>query len=220
VGTTQSSGYPTYAAYQSTLSGASDAVLTKVTADGSAAVFSTFLGAGGDEAAYGVGLDNNGLITATGSTTSTTRFPNAGSPFQAGYGGGTSDGWVARFTGTGTLDYSGYFGGTATDVGRAVSVDALGAADIAGYTNSSSGFPLKNPYQSTLGGATGTMQYSTYDGWVARILPGLAPPVITGVSTDSGSSSSDRITNDQTLVLSGTAWPGATVTLDRVGAGT
>ncbi len=45
-------------------------------------------------------------------------------------------------------------------------------------------------------------------------------PVFTAVSTDTGSSSSDRITNDTTLAFNGTAEPGTTVTLTRVGTGT
>src|SRR5439155_21491984 len=44
-------------------------------------------------------------------------------------------------------------------------------------------------------------------------------PVITGISTDSGSSSSDGITSDQTLILSGTAEANSTVTVTRVGTG-
>jgi hypothetical protein len=46
-----------------------------------------------------------------------------------------------------------------------------------------------------------------------------ATPAITGIATDTGSSSSDRITNDQTLVLSGTAEANSTVTVSRVGVG-
>lgn len=47
----------------------------------------------------------------------------------------------------------------------------------------------------------------------------LAPPVIAGITTDSGASSTDRITNDTTLVFNGTASNGATVTLTRAGVG-
>lgn len=48
---------------------------------------------------------------------------------------------------------------------------------------------------------------------------GLASPVFTAISTDSGSSSTDRLTNDATLVLSGTAPSGATVSVSRAGLG-
>ncbi len=48
---------------------------------------------------------------------------------------------------------------------------------------------------------------------------GLAAPVFTAISTDSGSSSSDRLTNDTTLTLSGSAPAGATVSVTRAGVG-
>lgn len=47
----------------------------------------------------------------------------------------------------------------------------------------------------------------------------LASPVLAGITTDSGASSTDRITNDTTLVFNGTALPNATVTLTRAGVG-
>lgn len=48
---------------------------------------------------------------------------------------------------------------------------------------------------------------------------GLATPVFTAISTDSGVSATDRLTNDTTLVLSGSAPNGATVVISRAGAG-
>ena len=47
----------------------------------------------------------------------------------------------------------------------------------------------------------------------------IAAPVITAVSDDTGASATDRITRDTTLILSGTAAAGTTVTLSRAGAG-
>ncbi len=46
-----------------------------------------------------------------------------------------------------------------------------------------------------------------------------AAPVITTIVTDSGSSPSDRVTSDQSLVISGTAEANSTVTLSRSGVG-
>lgn len=48
---------------------------------------------------------------------------------------------------------------------------------------------------------------------------GLPAPTIATISTDSGASSSDRITNDTTLSFSGTAPASSTVSLTRVGVG-
>ncbi|MES2925055.1 MAG: Ig-like domain-containing protein [Verrucomicrobiota bacterium] len=44
-------------------------------------------------------------------------------------------------------------------------------------------------------------------------------PAFTGISTDSGNSSSDRLTNDTTLTLSGTATASSTVSVTRYGVG-
>lgn len=48
---------------------------------------------------------------------------------------------------------------------------------------------------------------------------GVASPVFTAISTDSGASASDRLTNDTTLTLTGTAPSGATVSITRAGVG-
>jgi len=50
----------------------------------------------------------------------------------------------------------------------------------------------------------------------AAILPAVA---ITGITEDSGASNSDGVTNDSTLVISGTAGVGSSVTVTRVGTG-
>ncbi|MFT3786743.1 MAG: Ig-like domain-containing protein [Tepidisphaeraceae bacterium] len=46
-----------------------------------------------------------------------------------------------------------------------------------------------------------------------------AAPTFTGISDDTGSSSSDRTTSDNTLILRGTAEPGATVSITKFGSG-
>ena len=48
---------------------------------------------------------------------------------------------------------------------------------------------------------------------------GLASPVFTALSTDTGASSTDRLTHDTTITLAGTAPAGATVAVSRAGLG-
>ena len=47
----------------------------------------------------------------------------------------------------------------------------------------------------------------------------LAAPVFTGIVSDSGASATDQITNDPTLVLNGTSFASATVSITRLGVG-
>ena len=74
-----------------------------------------------------------------------------------------------------TLALGSYWGGSSTDNGNALFVDAAGSLYIAG-TTSSSNFPTANPYQDSLHGSadafvtkispSGTLIYSTYLGGV------------------------------------------------------
>ena len=53
----------------------------------------------------------------------------------------------------------------------------------------------------------------------ADVLLGPPAPVFTGISDDNGASATDRVTNDDTIVIHGTAQPLTTVTLTRSGVG-
>ena len=62
------------------------------------------------------------------------------------------------------VEFSTYFGGSGTDIARAVATDSVGNNYIVGYTNSpESSFPLKNAYDSTL--STG----GTNDAFIAKL---------------------------------------------------
>ena len=83
-----------------------------------------------------------------------TDFPIAGSVFQTTYGGGNADAFVTELNPTGSaLVYSTYLGGTATDIGNGIAVDAKNPAGayVAGQTCSFD-FPLANPLQPNYGG--------------------------------------------------------------------
>jgi hypothetical protein len=102
-----------------------DAVYVRLTADGSALEYGTYLGGYGTDWAAGVAVDPSGDAYVTGSTTSTT-FPtlNAAQPQNsswAQYPYTLADGWLARFSAAGAL-YSTYVGGSDSDGAAAVAV--------------------------------------------------------------------------------------------------
>jgi YD repeat-containing protein len=126
--------------------------------------------------------------------------------------GGRNDAFLTRLNPTGTaLSYSTYLGGSSDDAAQAVALDLAGNAYLAGWTNSTN-FPTgPNPYQGSSGGST--------DAFVAKIGAIPNPPLFTAISPDTGTSSTDQITTSRNLTLSGTAAPGATVTVSRAGVG-
>ena len=66
--------------------------------------------------------------------------------------GGGRDAFVSKLNSSGTaLLYSTYLGGSGTDSGNGIAIDAGGAAYITGSTTSSN-FPVVGAYQGTLGG--------------------------------------------------------------------
>ena len=116
-----------------------DAFLTKITPDGRAFGYSTFVGGGGTDTARAVAVDGIGCAYVTGATESM-NFP-VRSALQASSAGG-GDAFVTKVNATGTaLVYSTYLGGRSTEYGSAIAVDAGGSAYVAGATLSPN-FPM------------------------------------------------------------------------------
>jgi hypothetical protein len=153
-GFTRSRDFPTANALQPVYGGGNrDAFVAKLKPDGSALVYSTYLGGTADDIATSIAVDAAGHVYLTGGTSSLD-FPtaNALQPTLNGPG----DAFVAKLTADGSaLVYSTYLGGSDSDGGGGIAVDAVGNAYIAGST-SSSDFPTANSLQPQLGrsGAT------------------------------------------------------------------
>jgi len=176
-GTTTSNTFPTTpGAFQPAFGGSlADAYVTKLDATGSALLYSTYLGGGGFEAAWGIALDGAGSAYVTGFTTSAD-FPTTATPFDSTLAGG-SDAFVTKLNAIGSaLLYSTYLGGSGDDQGSGIAVDTAGNAFVTGSTNSLD-FPLTTgAFQTTFGGgvtdtfvtklnASGSaLLYSTYLG--------------------------------------------------------
>ncbi len=157
-GNTLSNNFPAVNAVQASPGGGSDAFVAKLSATGSALLYSTYLGGSGADSgnAIAVGGGNAYVIGNTAST----NFPTAG-PLQSF--GGVQDAFVTKLNPAGNaLVYSTYLGGAASDFGAAIAVDAAGNAYLAGYTLSFN-FPLQNPLQST--------RRTSNDGFVSKLNP-------------------------------------------------
>jgi hypothetical protein len=144
-GSTSSTNFPTRNPLQPANAGFLDAFVTKLRADGSALIFSTYLGGGESEASTSVALDSAANIYITG-TSGSLDFPvvDAIQPDLANI----VDAIVAKISANGAdLLYSTYLGGFMVDTGHAIAVDPAGSAYVTGLTRSAD-FPLVNPLQS------------------------------------------------------------------------
>jgi hypothetical protein len=134
--------------------------VTKINANGSALIYSTYLGGNHDDQGLGIAVDTEGNAYVTGSTLST-NFPLA-NPLQPTYGG-SYDAFVVKVSASGmAFFYSTYLGGRSADFGRAIAADSAGNAYVAGYTTSPN-FPLASPLQPTYGGGL-------WDAFVSRVV--------------------------------------------------
>jgi hypothetical protein len=171
-GSTWSNNFPLQSPFQSTNAGADDAFVTKLSPSGAALVYSTYLGGSDQDDGSGIGVDAAGNAYVSGWTYST-NFPLQ-NPFQS-TNAGSLDAFVTKFSSSGqALVYSTYLGGTGSEYGKSIAVDAAGSAYVAGQT-ASANFPLQRPFQGIYGGgldafvtkfsASGkALVYSTYLG--------------------------------------------------------
>ena len=156
--------------------GGGDAYVTKVNASGTELVYSTYLGGSGHDRGIRIAVDAGGNAYVTGDTQSDDFPGTAESSIQSDFGG-ELDAFVTKVNASGTeLVYSTYLGGSGTEEGLGIAVDAGGNACVTGDTRSDD-FPgtATSSIQSDFGGeldafvtkvnAGGTeLVYSTYLG--------------------------------------------------------
>jgi hypothetical protein len=178
----------TAGAFQTTQRGLGNAFVTKLNPSGTALVYSTYLGGNHYDVGNGIAVDASGDAYVTGYTGSA-NFPTTAGAFQTtnNAANGSPNGFVAKLnpaaSGTASLVYSTYLGGSATragdgDSGQGIAVDASGDAYVTGYTYSTNFPTTAGAFQTTLRGgsnafvaklnpaASGTpsLLYSTYLG--------------------------------------------------------
>jgi hypothetical protein len=155
----------------STRGGGVDAFVAKWNASANQIEYCTYLGGSDDDRASGIAVDAAGNAYVTGCTTSSD-FPTLSS-LQAHSGGG-KDAFIAKLNPAGGLAYSTYIGGSGSDSGNAIAVDASGNVTVVGDTDSSNS-PVRNPFQGSrrgpsdafivrVGAAGNNLIYATYFG--------------------------------------------------------
>ncbi|MBL0309192.1 MAG: SBBP repeat-containing protein [Bacteroidetes bacterium] len=150
---------------QGTIGGNEDAFLARFTSVG-VNNWSTYFGGGGNDEARTIALDGNNNVYIGGSTSSST--PNStlceeptsgGFPvcksgtkyFQDNgigayiYGGGASDGFMAKLSAAGAFEWGTYYGGSGEDVINGLSVDFENRLFFSGQTNSTSSSYIYQP---------------------------------------------------------------------------
>ncbi len=136
-GSTNSFDFPiTPGALQPGLNGnLEDAFVAKLSPDGTALEYSTFLGGFGIDEAFGIAVDGSGDAYVTGMTTSFD-FPTTPGAFQITPNGVISA-FVSKINGNGTaLLYSTFLTGGGDDEARGIAVDDFGQVYVTGSTTS------------------------------------------------------------------------------------
>jgi hypothetical protein len=195
-GWTFSADFPTAQPFQATchgcVGGGADAFVTKLSATGSALVYSTFLSGSSGSTGKSIAVDASGNAYVAGGAGSVD-FPTV-NPMQT-----TGGLFISKFNPTGSaLVYSTLFGGSGTDNVAGIAVDSTGSAVLAGTTYSTD-FPTANALQPNLQG--------NGDVFVLKLNPAGSALIY---STHLGGS-----TNDQWMVTVGTL--GGSLALDPQG---
>jgi hypothetical protein len=190
--------------------GAANAFVATVSANGGALTFSTYLGGTDADEAHGIAVRPDGGLVVAGETRSTD-FPvrNARQPIAQGL-----DGFVTSISPAGSLDWSTYHGGQASDGLFAVAVDATGAIAVAGTSNSPD-YPALQPSQGRAGGFDATVSRFSPSGvlLVSTMLGGAAHDAAQAITVDaSGAMHVGGSTASADFPASNTAGPvGATL---------
>ena len=166
-GITNSENFPVVNALQPKLNLADsvwsgDLFVSRFAPDGGSLLWSTFLGGTGRDRPTDITVDAAGATYLTGWTGS--HFPSEKALYPLNRG--VRDAFITKIAPDGrSLEWSTHLGGSDRDEGRAIAVDARGAATIVGAT-ASRNLRLPGeiaPFQRTFGGEA--------DGFVARIAP-------------------------------------------------
>ncbi|MCD6017539.1 MAG: hypothetical protein K0S53_660 [Bacteroidetes bacterium] len=118
--------------------GYSDAFIAAFKSANGAPIWTNMIGTSGDERAYSICMDASGNKYITGYTaTGLTTVNSSAHYMQTTYGGGSTDGYIAKFNSSNVLQWLTYYGGNAEDYPKSIATDASGNIIVWGQTVSS-----------------------------------------------------------------------------------
>ncbi len=148
-GRTQSANFPMVGAIDGSFGGMWDVFVSKLSADGSALLFSTYLGGVQTDAPRGLLIDSSSAVCLSGYTASSD-FP-VQNAYDNTHNGGY-DIFVTKLSSSGnTLLYGTFLGGSTDEGPRDIATDSSGCLYVGGST-SSADFPAVNGYDTTYNG--------------------------------------------------------------------
>lgn len=189
VGLSSGADFPTTSdAVQPRSGGGVDAVIVRLSADGSRLLYGSYLGGAGRDAAMDVVTDGAGGIVLTGVTDSL-NFPTTPGAAQKERRGST-DAFLVKLRPGAGLSYSTYWGGEAGELdGAALSKNALGNVVLAGGTGSTAFPTFGSPFSPGFGGGTSDGFLTAFLGLVSSsgsrpnvFTPLRSPPLNVGVA--------------------------------------
>jgi hypothetical protein len=182
-GFTDSPNWPVRTALFSVSRGSGDAFVAKLSSNGGAVVFSTYLGGSQGDLVFALALDSSNNMYLTGTTLSND-FPVTPTAARR-VNSGSYDVFVAKLNALGSeVLYSTYLGGEGVDQGSALAVDPAGRVIITGFTGSR-WFPSANTLQTPAGGQDGfvaALDAATSSAYWASYLGGAGDDQMTGIA--------------------------------------
>jgi len=145
-GYTHSTDFPSTGGFQTSLAGAQNAFVTKISSDG-VLEWSSYLGGSEYDFSHGIAIDPQGNGWVAGGTYSS----DFGTPGTSGEDASSGSVFVARIAPAGALTWVKTFGGSGDDQANGIAVDASGAAWLTGDTTSSD-LPTPGGFDTTYGG--------------------------------------------------------------------
>ncbi len=179
-----------------------DAFIAQFSSDGTTLLNEIILEGSGIQGAFGVSVDDAGIITVAGQTESAD-FPVTADALQ-GTLGGSADGFLVQLSPDFEIIYATYLGGSGEESIADMAVDKKGGFIVCGYT-ASEDFPVTDgAFQGASGGG--------FDAFVSRIVPGGEPQLTYSTYLGGSGDDCDGAVQDERLLRQAVAaMPGGNI---------